>query len=334
MTAATVTITLPRAPLPESTMVYLSHSRGESYTRCPFAYYLQYEEHWESDAEGCALGFGNAVHSGCAAFLISTITNAVCDPVAIFVAEWNKFCATKIVDFGKQWTKEKLDETGEALVKAFMEWWPTSGFTVLVDVKGDPVVERKFRVNLPGNIRYTAIIDLMARDAEGRVAVLDLKTPAQLAIEGFAQLSEQLLGYQIVADAHRDELGIKQVDRMAFIELHKVTVKPPPKKTTSKQPLQPRVAPVEFAERRSKGHVAAWIMERRKIADDLRSRRFPRRPGDSFSTPCSMCDRMLLCMTGDTTGLQKRPYRSSRSTNNKVVSSTRQSDGAAAAAPF
>lgn len=312
MSTDTVTIRLPRTPLSEETVVYLSHSRSETYSTCPYNYYLQYEEHWVSHEEGCALGFGNAVHTGCAAFLISTVTNVPCDPVAIFETEWNKFCTTKVVDYGKQWTKEKLDETGVALVKAFMEWWPKSGLTVLVDLEGKPVVERKFRVKLPGNIQFTAILDIMARDEEGRVLVLDIKTPAQLSMEGFAQLNEQLLGYQIAAEAFKHELGIERVDRMAFIELHKVTVKEPPKKSTSKPKLQPSVAPVEFAERRSQAHVNDWIRERMMIAKDIRTRRFPRRPGDSFSSPCKMCSRYLLCAKGQKTGLEQRPYRRSR----------------------
>lgn len=314
MSGNTVTITIPRKPLDESVRLFLSHSRSESYLSCPFNYYLEYEEGWVANEEACALGFGSAIHTACAAFLISTVTKVPCDPVAIFEAEWNKFCKSKVVDYGKQWTKEKLDETGVALVKAFVAWWPTSGFTVLCCSKGRPIIERKLRIRLPGNIQYTAIIDLMARDSKGRVLVLDIKTPAQLSMEGFARLSDQLLGYQIVADAFKNDLGIEQVDGMGFIELHKVTVKEPPKKAGSKPKLQPNVAPVEIADRRPDSDVQDWILERRRIAQDIRTRRFPRRPGSSFNTPCAMCKRHLLCTTQSTVGLCKRKPGPSRST--------------------
>lgn len=300
----------PPIPLEDQPLVYLSHSTVELYQTCGHRYKLERVDLWRSMAEGCALGFGNAVHVACAEFLESTITRKNVKPVKVFLDEWNRFCNTKQVDFGKVWTKEKLDETGAALVEAFMNWWPTSGYTVLVDPKGKPVVERKFKIRLPGNIVYTAIIDLVARDAKGRVIVLDLKTPAQLSIEGFAELNEQLLGYQVVCDAHAGELGITQVDGMAFIELHKVTVKDPPKKPGSKQPLQPSVAPVEVAERRPNADVASWIKERMAIAQDIRNKRFPKRPGSSFSTPCKMCALYNLCRSSSTEGLYKaQPYR-------------------------
>lgn len=332
MTATdTVVIDLPRKPLDESVRVYLSHSRSESYMSCPFNYYLEYEEGWVSNEEACALGFGSAIHTACAAYLISSITKVACDPVAVFVSEWNKFCRSKVVDYGKQWTKEKLDETGIALIKAFVAWWPTSGFTVLCCSKGNPIVERKFRIMLPGNIQYTAIVDLIARDAKGRVLVLDIKTPAQLSMEGFARLSDQLLGYQIVGDAFKADLGIEQIDGMGFIELHKVTVKDPPKKAGSKPKLQPSVAPVEIADRRPDSEVQEWILERRRIAQDIRTRRFPRRPGSSFNTPCSFCDRHVLCSSNRTTGLFKKPMARSR---NKLVTATQNAQAESELAPF
>lgn len=303
---------IPREPLADSTTVYLSHSRYETYSTCGYRYYLQHEENWESKEEACALGFGNAVHAGCTTWLISTIKGFPCRPTEVFMKAWNDFCRTKAVDYGKVWTKEKLDETGIALVEAFVAWWPTSGLKLLIDAKGEPVVERKFKVKLPGNIIYTAIVDLMAVDANGRVLVLDIKTPAQLSMEGFALLNDQLLGYQIVADAFKHELGIDQVDGMGFIELHKVTVKDPPKKATSKPKIQPSVAPLEVAPRRSQARVKEWLQERKLVAADIRKRRFPRRPGDSFSSPCKLCGLYLLCAKSSRIGLVKREKRNSR----------------------
>lgn len=290
-------------------VVHLSHSARESYITCPKKYYYHYVKRLSSTKIGAQLGFGNAVHTACAVYLSATVTGAIVDPVSVFLREWKQFITcTATVTYGK-FTPESLEETGVALVKAFMEYWPTSGFTVIVDIHGKPVVERRLKLKLPGNVIFTTINDLLAITNEGLVAVLDLKTPAQLAIEGFASLSEQLLGYQVSGDAFAEELGIEQVDLMAFVELHKVTVKKPPKKADAKQPLQPRVAPVELVPRHSTEEVREWLQETASIANDIRAKRFPRRPGDSYNTPCGMCDFSNLCVKQSMEGLEVRKQR-------------------------
>lgn len=292
--------------------VYLSHSARECYLTCPKQYFYKYIQRWSTKKSSANLGFGTSVHAACAAFLISTVvvTPVLVDPIAVFNREWAKFQSTHDIDYGSRWNPDNLKEIGEALVRAFMQWWPTSGYSVVMDAKGKPVVERRLKMRLPGGVIFTTVKDILAMSAEGKVVVFDIKTPAQLAIEGFAMVNDQLTGYQVAGDTFADELGIEQVDAMAFIELHKVTVKEPPKKPGAQQPLQPRVVEPELAERHSQEEIVEWLQETSCIANDIRNKRFPRRPGDSFSSPCKMCDFAGMCLRGDKTGLYIREKRS------------------------
>lgn len=293
--------------------VYLSHSARECYLTCPRQYRYKYIDRMSTKKTSSNLGFGVAVHAACAAYLFATVvpTPITVDPIAVFNIEWKKFQENNDVDYGSRWNPENLKEIGEALVKAFMEWWPTSGFIVVVDAKGAPVVERRLRMRLPGGVIFTTVKDILVmRLADGKVGVVDIKTPAQLAIEGFAKVNDQLTGYQVSGDAFADELGIEQVDFMAFLELHKVTVKEAPKKADAKQPIQPRVVEPELAPRHSQEEIVEWLEETRCIANDIRNKRFPRRPGDSFSSPCKMCDFAGLCLNNDPAGLYVREKRS------------------------
>lgn len=301
--------------------VYLSHSARETYTTCPRQYWYKYIQRLSTKQVSCNLGFGNAVHAACAAYLFALISGKPVDPIGVFTWAWKKFQRKNDVDYGAKWTPEQLQKTGEALVQAFVDWWPTSGYTIILDVHGKPVVERRLRMRLPGNVIFTTVNDILALSPEGKVVILDIKTPAQLAIEGFALLNEQLLGYQVSGDAFAEELGIERVDQMGFLELHKVTVKDPPKKAGAKQPLQPRVIEPELADRRSDEDVADWMRETMAIANDIRNGRFPRRPGDSFSSACKMCSFYQACSRSDMTGLYVREKRSIDTKNNAAMSS-------------
>ena len=282
--------------------IYLSHSAREMYTTCGRKYKFAHVDRLESIHSSANLGFGKAVHRGCEVFLIHDATGQyIADPVQEFHRVWNEFCDTHIVKFSSRWDKEKLSETGAILVEKFIEDWKAMGLMVVLDVNGEPVLERKLRIELPDNVIYTAILDILAMTPDGKIIVVDIKTPGVKGFDGFTLMSEQLLGYQVVVDAHAESLGVDHIDGRAFYNLYKVPV---PKTGRGEGP---RVLPFDPVGRATDEDIADWINETVAIANDIRDGRFPKRPGDAFNSPCGMCEEFFgLCSKGDMEGLRKK----------------------------
>lgn len=282
--------------------VYLSHSSREQYARCGRMYRYTHVDRLETIQMSANLGFGRAVHRAVEVYLTALTTGVPGpDPHAEFDRLWEEFCSTHVVEYSSKWSKESLAASGHVLINKFIEDWVKRGWIVVVDAKGEPVLERKLRVELPGNVVYTAILDLLAMDPKtGKVFVIDVKTPGQKGFEGFAKLSEQLLGQQVVVDAHKDELGIEGVDGRFFYDLYKVPI---PKTTKGEGP---RILEPEIVGRASDQDISEWIKETVLIAEDIRNGRFAKRPGDSFDSPCKLCAFLKACRDGDMSGLRRK----------------------------
>jgi len=292
-------------PTQRKRRIYLSHSARELFTTCGRKYRFSHVDRLETIHRSSNLGFGGAVHRGCEVFLIAQATGEVVeDPIEAFDRSWNDFCESHVVDYSSKWDREGLTAVGHRLIQKFMEDWIARGLYVVLDSMGVPVIERKLKIELPDEVIYTAIIDVLAMTPDGQILVIDLKTPAQVAFEGFTEQSEQLLGYQVVVDAHAEALGISQVDGRAFYELIK---RPIPKTSRGEGPV---IAPFHPVGRADDESIRDWIYETLAIANDIRAGRFPKRPGDAYNSPCSMCDMANFCLSSgaDMTGVRKKQH--------------------------
>jgi hypothetical protein len=283
--------------------VYLSHSRKSVMQACGRKYYLQYVERLASKVQSSNLGFGSSVHSGIASYLTAKHFGVDTDPGSVFESEWSDYTSNNVIQYASTWTPEDLAATGRVMLQKFMEDWTKRGWTPVVDVDGNPIIERELRINLPGNIVFTVIIDAVVRTPDGKVYVLDFKTPAQPSMPGFAALSDQLIGYQEAVKAHAAQLGISTVDGLVFYELIKRKV---PKSSRGEGPT---IHVEEPALPRSQTDVADWILECQFVANDIRSRRFSKRPMDAYNTPCALCDYSKKCLGIPDDNLEVRPKR-------------------------
>lgn len=287
-------------------LIRLSHSKKSVAQKCGYRFKLQYIDKLEAKTRSANLLYGNAVHAGIAATLTAlALTGQGIDPIPVFRDYWDNGLkhSDYVTEFSSTWTPEGMKAAGELSLARFMEDWPKRGWTVVIDADGMPVIERELVVMLPGGIVFKCILDLLARDDQGRIIVVDFKTPSDAAMEGFAELSDQLLGYQVACEAHAASLGIDGVDGMVFYELIKKNV---PK--TSKG-AGPTIHVAEVTPRRPAERVAEWISEMQFVADDIRRMRFNRRAADSYDSPCSLCDFISACRTSDTSGLRKQQWR-------------------------
>jgi len=285
--------------------IQLSHSKRSLMQRCGRAYYYHYNQRLQPIVQNATLGYGKTVHSALAAALTAAaLFGTKISPVPIFASQWEDFTASNSIRYSSSWTADEMGKTAESVLRKFEVDWESRGWQVVCDKEGLPIIEREFRILLPGNIVYVAIIDALIRLPDGRIIVLDFKTPLTASTEDFAALSDQLLSYQIIVDAHAETLGINRVDGMMFYELTKVMV--PKSKSRGEGP---KIHASQIVPRRDDEAVQDWIRETQFVAQDIRSQRFTRRTRDSYDTGCNLCDFSKVCQGMSDPELRVRPSR-------------------------
>lgn len=293
-----------RPPVSAEFDVYLSHSSSTLMEKCGAAYAYRYRDRLDSVTSSVNLGFGLAFDQAVSAFVIADLYGLSVDVNAVFVNAYKEWAATRVVDFSTRWKgHDDILATGELLLSRFVDWWKASGYKVMLDLQGMPLVQRELRVRLPRNVIYTSILDLVVMTPDGEVVILDVKTPSQDSTELFALNSGQLTGQQLVLDAHKESLGIASIDKVGFLNAVK---RPVPQKKDAEGPV---VAPVHLVPARTPEQVEEYVQSRLWIADDIRRKRFAKRSLDSYCTPCTMCDYHLLCSKQIRDGLHVRPPR-------------------------
>lgn len=271
-------------------LVRLSHTARTMMQRCGRQYRYRYVDRLRTRLTSAALGYGDSIHRGLAAALSAeAMTGEMIDPSPVFTAAWDEFLTSNAVKFSANWDADKMREVGLRVLDLFQKDWVQRGWKTVIDAEGIPVIERELRVRLPGNIEYIAKLDALVRTPDGQVLVVDFKTPMQVSKPEFYYLSDQLLGYQVIVDAHAQSLGIEKVDGAVFYELTKVPV---PKTSRG---MGPQIHVSEIIPRRSDEDIADWLLETQFLADDIRRKRFTRRPTDAFDSSCLMCDFNRLC---------------------------------------
>lgn len=271
------------------------------FDECPRAYYYQYVLGIRTEAISANLPFGEAVHEACTTYLKQMTVGQSFDPVREFEARFSKALDTMIVDFNTTMGPEDLLATGKRLCEQWPEAWESTGLQVLVDVNGEPVVERRLKSRIAPGIVLSGQPDVVAMDVEGDIVVPDLKTPASPSPEWFAQEAEQLTGYQILLEDPKNAitLGTDRVDRLGFLEGIKR------KMPSTSRGQGPMFVPPQTSERRSEEAVEEYKMKIMWMRDDIRRGRFPKRSKMAYNTPCALCDFRGLCYDNDWEGLIK-----------------------------
>lgn len=277
--------------------IFLRPSQIVKGDECPYAMYLQYIAKIKPQVASANLVFGTIVHEAIAKYLAAMMAGVNFDPEKHFRFKWKEACETQAINYNASFGPSDLEATGARLCALFPEAWGQSGLVPLVDDEG-PVLERKFEVEiLPGVVLF-GTPDVVAMDSNtGEIVVPDFKTPASPAPEEFFLVADQLTAYQILVEAHKDKLGIDQVDRLGYMELLKKKI-PKTSRGTGPEVLPPATGP-----RRPEKAVQAFIKKVDWFTQDIRAGRFPKRARMAYNTPCTLCDYKGLCLHGETEGL-------------------------------
>src|SRR5262245_60559412 len=187
------------APIAGSTKrgEHVSFTQLDQYLRCPLRYSFSYVHRLEADFVPAARAFGVGIHAAAAYFFRGVAQGAppgVADVQGHFEALWNLETQAQPLRFGEKETKESLrDLAMRMLAVLHQEFDPRTRvlaveepFRVpLVDVDTGEVLDR----DLVGTV------DLVERDAERRLVVVDLKTAARRYSDLQAEQSLQLSIY-------------------------------------------------------------------------------------------------------------------------------------------
>jgi putative RecB family exonuclease len=174
---------------------HVSFTQIDQYLRCPLKYKFTYVDRLEPEFVPAALAFGSGIH-GAAAFLLRGKAQgappSLADVQAFFEGYWKLETSNRPIRFGEKDTRESLlDLAGRMLEVLHRSQEPGT------EIVG---VEQPFDVPLidldTGEVLDRALVgtlDLVERDAEGRLVVVDLKTSARrytdLQVEASLQLS-------------------------------------------------------------------------------------------------------------------------------------------------
>lgn len=274
----------------------LSPTAVLKYETCPRRYFL--EELWRVRTvhTPANLVFGRTVHTVIERWLRGWLTGLTPDAVRLFEEHWRQAREAGGIEYSSVQSPESLAATGRALVARFATAWPEFGLMPVLDLRDEPIIERKLEVALAPGLVYAGRLDLLVLDGAGRLLCLDLKTPASATDPDWLAASDQLSGYQLLLDAHAERLGLPPVERFGLLELLK-------RKVPTRRGKGPEVCPPITVARRDPAELEAYRRKVLWVAEDIHRQRFPKRGLMAHNSPCGLCALRGLCHAGDAEGL-------------------------------
>jgi putative RecB family exonuclease len=192
---------------------HVSFTQLDTYLRCPLRYRLQYVDRGAPDFVPAALALGSGIH-GAAALLFRGIASGarptVGDVQAYFASLWALETTHRPVRFGERDSPESLLDLGTRMLAVLYAEVPDATEVVAVESAfAVPLVDQATGAVLDRDLVGT--LDLVERDADGRLVVVDLKTAARkysdLQVEASLQLS--IYSYATAMNGMADEADLR-----------------------------------------------------------------------------------------------------------------------------
>jgi len=178
------------------TQPHLSFTQLDQYLRCPLRYRLSYIDRVEPEFVPAALAFGSGIH-GAAAFYYRAAAEgqapSTADVQGFFEAFWRLETERRPVRFEERETKESLLDLAARMLTVFHAAQEPRAIVGVEQAFDVPLVDLD-----TGEVLDRALVgtwDLLERDAEGRLVVVDLKTAARKYTDLQVELSLQLSVY-------------------------------------------------------------------------------------------------------------------------------------------
>ena len=267
----------------------LSPSRVLKGQTCMRQVYFHYKLGIKNAITSANLAFGKAVDQATMDYLQALSEGRhIGSMEALFLQHWEKETSISL-EYSATQSEGKMKAMGIKMAEKFPAAWEQSGLMVFTMPDGSPALQVSLKVQITDRDTLGGYLDLIAMNQEGKIIIIDIKTTGVAYDDVFTLQSDQLTAYQILVDAHADELGIEQADKVGFMCLHKKT-----------DPVihQPQIAP-----RRSNQRTQEYLGTCMNYISDYNSGRFNRTSLGAFNSPCNLCDFRLLCSQGITDDL-------------------------------
>lgn len=175
---------------------HLSHSQVTSFTSCPRAWTYRYVERAQPERTPAALAFGIALHEGLAVANEAALLSTEADSRGVFLRRWREALDDNAapIHYGRDDADDLLAK-GLALVAAYQPPPGIIGVEEAIEVELDPA--------LPPVVGR---IDLIRRDEQGELVLVDLKTSASKSIAEPSTVEAQLALYNEAYPAARHEV--------------------------------------------------------------------------------------------------------------------------------
>ncbi len=194
---------------------HVSFTQLDQYLRCPLKYRFTYVDHLQPDFVPAALAFGSGIH-GAVAFLLRGVQQgtapSLADVQGYFESYWNLETQHKPIRFGERDTKASLLDLAVRMLEVFHRNQVPGTEIVGVEQPFDvPLIDQETGELLDRSLVGT--LDLLERDAEGRLVVVDLKTSARkytdIQVEASLQLSIYSYATSINGLADQEDLRLR-----------------------------------------------------------------------------------------------------------------------------
>ena len=194
---------------------HVSFTQLDQYLRCPLKYRFTYVDHLQPDFVPAALAFGSGIH-GAVAFLLRGVQHG--NPARLeevqgyFESYWNLETQHKPIRFGERDSKASLLDLAARMLEVFHRNQVPGTEIVGVEQPFDvPLIDQETGELLDRSLVGT--LDLLERDADGRLVVVDLKTSARkytdIQVEASLQLSIYSYATSINGLADQEDLRLR-----------------------------------------------------------------------------------------------------------------------------
>jgi putative RecB family exonuclease len=176
---------------------YVSFTQLDQYLRCPLRYSFVYVHHLEPDFVPASRALGSGIHAAAAYFFRGVAQGEpprVEDVQGHFEALWNLETQAQPLRYGERETRDNLRDLAMRMLAVFhREFDPRAQVLAVEDPFRVPLVDLETGEVLDRDLVGT--VDLLERDAERRLVVVDLKTSARKYTDLHVDLSLQLSVY-------------------------------------------------------------------------------------------------------------------------------------------
>lgn len=280
-------------------VIRVSPSAALKVFSCGRMYELERVLGYENETRSANLEFGSCWDEACTTFLIGQSYGRDIDPVPVFRRLWDA-ANQQPLKFPERYDKTSLAGIGINTLAKYVERWKERGLTVARMTNGEPMIQVAMTLEIGASadsdwheVHVPIVIDVGAIGERGGLILIENKTAASAMMEGFERVAPQVTAYDLLcqqlarAGMIDAEMGYEGAQMIQAIKL----------KTKVRLVESPVASP------RDEESIDNWIRYMHCAAGKIARKQFMREEGQSWCSPCRLCDVQKLCWDGDPTGL-------------------------------